>query len=44
MGLPEPSQKILAAMAGVSDFHLAIARLRPGDLAGLRARFAAMGM
>ncbi|KAJ8608570.1 hypothetical protein CTAYLR_005973 [Chrysophaeum taylorii] len=44
--LPRNSQKILAAMAGVPDTHFAVAvrRMTPDALNGLRTRFATMGV
>lgn len=41
--LPEAARRILAGMAGVADFGLALTRLRADDLAQLRGRFAKMG-
>ena len=42
--LPEASRAILAGMAGVPDFSLALNRLESNDLAKLRGRFAKMGV
>ena len=42
--LPEASRAILAGMAGVPDFGLALNRLESDDLARLRGRFAKMGV
>ena len=42
--LPEASRAILAGMAGVPDFSLALNRLESDDLAKLRGRFAKMGV
>ena len=42
--LPEASRAILAGMAGVPDFALALNRLESDDLARLRGRFAKMGV
>lgn len=42
--LPAPTQTILAGMAGVADFALALGRLEVDDLAALRTRFSRMGV